>query len=51
MRPRSFSTRWPTDAVVQRRLENVKLDPYSWVSGLAEWKIDPARALARDSVR
>jgi peptide/nickel transport system substrate-binding protein len=38
-------------AVVQRRLENVKLDPYSWASGLSEWKIDPARALVRDSVR
>jgi peptide/nickel transport system substrate-binding protein len=38
-------------AVVQRRLENVQLDPYSWVSGLSEWKIDPARALVRDSVR
>jgi peptide/nickel transport system substrate-binding protein len=38
-------------AVVQRRLENVQLDPYSWISGLSEWKIDPARALVRDSVR
>jgi hypothetical protein len=39
------------NAVVQRRLENVRLDPYSWISGLSEWKIDPARALVRDSVR
>jgi peptide/nickel transport system substrate-binding protein len=38
-------------AAVQRRLENVKLDPYSWLSGLPEWRIDPKRALARDSVR
>jgi peptide/nickel transport system substrate-binding protein len=38
-------------AVVQRRLENVRLDPYSWASGLSEWKIDPVRALVRDSVR
>ena len=38
-------------AAVQRRLENVKLDPYSWLSGLSEWRIDPKRALGRDSVR
>ena len=38
-------------AAVQRRLENVKLDPYSWLSGLPEWRIDPKMALARDSVR
>jgi ABC-type transport system substrate-binding protein len=38
-------------AVVQRRLENVRLDPYSWISGLSDWKIDPARALVRDSIR
>lgn len=38
-------------AAVQRRLKDVKLDPYSWASGLPGWKIDPDRALARDSVR
>lgn len=38
-------------AAVQRRLEDVELDPYSWASGLAGWKIDRDRALARDSVR
>jgi peptide/nickel transport system substrate-binding protein len=38
-------------AVVQRRLEDVKLDPYSWASGLSQWKIDLSRALVRDSVR
>jgi peptide/nickel transport system substrate-binding protein len=38
-------------AAVQRRLEDVKLDPYSWLSGLPEWRIDPKRALGRDSVR
>jgi len=38
-------------AAIQRRLENVKLDPYSWLSGLREWRIDPARALGRDSLR
>jgi ABC-type transport system substrate-binding protein len=37
-------------AAVQRRLEGVKLDPYSWLSGLPGWKIDPGMALARDSV-
>jgi peptide/nickel transport system substrate-binding protein len=49
--PAIFLYALANDAVVQRRLENVKLDPYSWASGLAAWKIDPARALARDSVR
>jgi peptide/nickel transport system substrate-binding protein len=38
-------------AAVQRRLEDVELDPYSWASGLPGWKIDRKRALARDSVR
>ena len=37
-------------AAVQRRLEDVKLDPYSWLSGLREWRIDRGKALARDSV-
>jgi peptide/nickel transport system substrate-binding protein len=38
-------------AVVQRRLAGVRLNPYSWVSGLSEWRIDPAHALARVSVK
>jgi peptide/nickel transport system substrate-binding protein len=38
-------------AAVQRRLENVKLDPYSWLSGLRGWRIDSKRALGRDSVK
>jgi peptide/nickel transport system substrate-binding protein len=38
-------------AAVQRRLEDVELDPYSWSSGLPDWKIDRDQALARDSVR
>jgi len=38
-------------AAVQRRLKDVKLDPYSWLSGLAEWRVDREMALARDSVR
>ncbi|MGH7508965.1 MAG: ABC transporter substrate-binding protein [Gemmatimonadales bacterium] len=38
-------------AAVQRRLENVELDPYSWISGLPRWRIDSERALARDSLR
>lgn len=38
-------------AAVQRRLEDVKLDPYSWASGLPGWKIDRDQALARDSAR
>ncbi|HEV8176403.1 MAG TPA: ABC transporter substrate-binding protein, partial [Gemmatimonadales bacterium] len=38
-------------AAVQGRLEDVKLDPYSWLSGLREWRIDRGKALARDSVK
>lgn len=38
-------------AAVQGRLEDVKLDPYSWLSGLRDWRIDRGKALARDSVR
>lgn len=38
-------------AAVQGRLEDVKLDPYSWLSGLREWRIDRGKALARDLVR
>ena len=38
-------------AAVQRRLEDVELDPYSWASGLPGWRIDRNRALARDSMR
>ena len=49
--PAIFLYSLANNAVVQRRLENVRLDPYSWISGLSEWKIDPARALVRDSVR
>jgi hypothetical protein len=36
-------------AAVQRRLENVTLDPYSWLSGLREWRIGEGKAIARDS--
>jgi peptide/nickel transport system substrate-binding protein len=38
-------------AAVQRRLEGVKLDPYSWLSGLPTWRVDRERKLGRDSVR
>jgi peptide/nickel transport system substrate-binding protein len=34
-------------AVVNRRLAGVELDPYSWISGLSEWRIDPERVLAK----
>jgi peptide/nickel transport system substrate-binding protein len=33
-------------AVVHQRLEGVELDPYSWMSGLSEWKIGADRAVA-----
>jgi peptide/nickel transport system substrate-binding protein len=49
--PAIFLYALANNAVVQRRLENVQLDPYSWASGLPQWKIDPARALVRDSVK
>jgi peptide/nickel transport system substrate-binding protein len=38
-------------AAVHRRLEDVKLDPYSWMSGLATWRVDREGKLGRDSVR
>jgi ABC-type transport system substrate-binding protein len=38
-------------AVVQSRLANVKLNPYSWMSGLSEWRIERKRGLAKVSVR
>jgi peptide/nickel transport system substrate-binding protein len=37
-------------AAVHRRLEGVKLDPYSWLSGLPTWRVDEQRKLIRDSV-
>lgn len=38
----------PTNqAVLQRRLQEVTLDPYSWLSGIADWKVDPRRHLVR----
>jgi peptide/nickel transport system substrate-binding protein len=38
-------------AAVQRRLEGVELDPYSWLSGLPTWRVDRERKLGRDSVK
>jgi peptide/nickel transport system substrate-binding protein len=32
-------------AAVQRRLENVKLDPYSWISGLPEWEVRDSKSM------
>ena len=41
----------PTNiAAVERRLMDVTIDPYSWLSQLPQWRIDPALALPRDSV-
>ena len=36
-------------AAVDRRLQDVEIDPYSWASGLPTWKIDATRVPARDS--
>jgi peptide/nickel transport system substrate-binding protein len=33
-------------AVVHRRLSGVKLDPYSWISGLSEWRVAAEPAVA-----
>jgi ABC-type transport system substrate-binding protein len=30
-------------AAVSRRLDGVKIDPYSWMSGLQEWGVKDAR--------
>ncbi|HEU5304016.1 MAG TPA: peptide ABC transporter substrate-binding protein [Gemmatimonadales bacterium] len=38
-------------AAVERRLEGVEIDPYSWASGLSTWNLDQDRVLARDSTR
>lgn len=38
-------------AAVDRRLQDVEIDPYSWASGLPSWKIDQSRRVARDPVR
>jgi peptide/nickel transport system substrate-binding protein len=38
-------------AAAQWRLTGVKLDPYSWLSGLARWRVDRERKLGRDSVK
>jgi peptide/nickel transport system substrate-binding protein len=41
----------PTNiAAVERRLLDVTIDPYAWLSQLHRWRIDPALALPRDSV-
>jgi peptide/nickel transport system substrate-binding protein len=41
----------PTNiAAVERRLQDVTIDPYSWLSNVHQWRIDPAMALPRDSV-
>ncbi len=37
----SSSTPRSTDAVVAKRVEGVEIDPYSWISGLREWKVTP----------
>jgi peptide/nickel transport system substrate-binding protein len=33
-------------AAVNRRLRDVKIDPYSWASGLPSWKLEPTQVLA-----
>jgi ABC-type transport system substrate-binding protein len=38
-------------AVVHRRLADVKVDPYSWISGLSEWRIEQGRSWFKVSTR
>ncbi len=38
-------------AAVHRRLRGVRIDPYAWASGLADWRVDPRVPVARDSAR
>jgi len=49
--PAIFLYALSNSAALQVRLENVVIDPYSWLSGLPRWRINPARALSRDSLR
>lgn len=38
----------PTNvAALHRRLREVRIDPYAWASGLADWKVDPRVPVAR----
>jgi peptide/nickel transport system substrate-binding protein len=38
----------PTNvAALHRRLREVRIDPYAWASGLADWKVDPRVEVAR----
>ncbi|HSE27837.1 MAG TPA: peptide ABC transporter substrate-binding protein [Gemmatimonadales bacterium] len=36
-------------AAVNRRLREVRIDPYAWASGLVEWRVDPRVPVARDT--
>jgi peptide/nickel transport system substrate-binding protein len=38
-------------AVVRSRLTGVTLDPYSWISGLSEWRVNRDVAWGRDSIK
>jgi peptide/nickel transport system substrate-binding protein len=42
----------PTNAAaVNRRLRDVRIDPFSWASGLPNWKVDQGEVLAEAKVR
>ena len=42
----------PTNvAAVARRLQGVAIDPYSWLSGLRDWRLDQERSRALDAHR
>jgi hypothetical protein len=38
-------------AVMRRRLGEIKVDPYSWLSGLPEWRVGPEREPAKVSAK
>jgi ABC-type oligopeptide transport system substrate-binding subunit len=46
--PAAFLYALTNEAVVARRLQRVEIDPYSWLSGVADWTIDLRQALPRD---
>jgi hypothetical protein len=38
-------------AAVRRRLDNVEIDPYSWISGLPQWRLTESALAGSASMR
>lgn len=49
--PAIFLFSLTNSAAVHRRLQNVTIDPFSWLATLPSWSVDPALRTARDSTR